>query len=51
MKIPVYVSIALGALGAVAAYLVTADPAHAGLWQTVAGAVAVLVPVAHKVAS
>lgn len=51
MKVPVWITIAVGAAGAVAAYLAVADPAHAAVWQTVAMVVSALVPVAHKAVS
>lgn len=38
------VSVVVGAAGAVSAYLVSADPAHASLWQSISGVCAALVP-------
>jgi hypothetical protein len=45
MSLSHVVSLVVGALGAVAAYLVGADAAHAAFWQTISGVTAVLVPV------
>ena len=39
------VSLILGGVGALASYLVTADPTRAGLWQTIGVIVSALLPV------
>lgn len=51
MKLPVYITLAIGSVGAVAAYLAAADPSRVVLWSTIAGIVSALVPVAHKAVS
>lgn len=51
LNVPAWVSVVIGAIGAASAFLANADPSHAIIWDTVAGVVAVLVPVAHKAVS
>lgn len=48
MKVPLWVSLLVGSLGAASAYMAAHDPAHSVLWSAVAGGAASLVPLFHK---